>query len=106
MSWRPEFSISSIQTQCFNFIRVLVSFNATHLYACGTFAFSPACTFIVSYLAPSSQAPSLPPHSDSQPILCSPGTLLSFLAPDQFPSMSLCLPPAHPSFSRCETLAF
>lgn len=34
------------ETQCFNFIRVLVSFNATHLYACGTFAFSPACTFI------------------------------------------------------------
>lgn len=36
----------SSETQCFNFIRVLVSFNATHLYACGTFAFSPACTFI------------------------------------------------------------
>ncbi|XP_054419380.1 semaphorin-4A [Pteronotus mesoamericanus] len=36
----------SNETQCFNFIRVLVSFNATHLYACGTFAFSPACTFI------------------------------------------------------------
>ncbi|KAM8814698.1 semaphorin-4A isoform 2-T2 [Rhynchonycteris naso] len=36
----------SNETQCFNFIRVLVSFNATHLYTCGTFAFSPACTFI------------------------------------------------------------
>ncbi|XP_042538119.1 semaphorin-4A [Dipodomys spectabilis] len=36
----------SNETQCFNFIRVLVSFNDTHLYACGTFAFSPACTFI------------------------------------------------------------
>ncbi|KAI6051223.1 semaphorin-4A isoform X2 [Marmota monax] len=36
----------SNETQCFNFIRVLVSFNTTHLYACGTFAFSPACTFI------------------------------------------------------------
>ncbi|XP_003475431.1 semaphorin-4A isoform X2 [Cavia porcellus] len=45
----------SNETQCFNFIRVLVSFNATHLYACGTFAFSPACTFIElrdSYLLP------------------------------------------------------
>ncbi|XP_004589088.2 semaphorin-4A [Ochotona princeps] len=40
------FKMRSNETQCFNFIRVLVSFNATHLYACGTFAFSPACTFI------------------------------------------------------------
>uniref|UniRef100_A0A2K5RN22 Semaphorin 4A n=1 Tax=Cebus imitator TaxID=2715852 RepID=A0A2K5RN22_CEBIM len=43
------------ETQCFNFIRVLVSYNATHLYTCGTFAFSPACTFIElqdSYLLP------------------------------------------------------
>ncbi|XP_010642125.1 semaphorin-4A isoform X2 [Fukomys damarensis] len=36
----------SNETECFNFLRVLVSFNATHLYACGTFAFSPACTYI------------------------------------------------------------
>ncbi|XP_024426777.2 semaphorin-4A isoform X1 [Desmodus rotundus] len=45
----------SNETQCFNYIRVLVSLNATHLYACGTFAFSPACTFIElqnSYLLP------------------------------------------------------
>ncbi|XP_057650153.1 semaphorin-4A isoform X1 [Chionomys nivalis] len=40
------FKKKSSETQCFNFIRVLVSFNATHLYACGTFAFSPACAFI------------------------------------------------------------
>ncbi|XP_027386335.1 semaphorin-4A isoform X2 [Bos indicus x Bos taurus] len=40
------FKRKSNETQCFNFIRVLVSFNSTHLYACGTFAFSPACTFI------------------------------------------------------------
>ncbi|KAG8519998.1 Semaphorin-4A [Galemys pyrenaicus] len=49
------FKKKSNETQCFNFIRVLVSFNATHLYACGTFAFSPACTFIGlqdSYLLP------------------------------------------------------
>lgn len=36
------------QTECFNFIRVLVALNRTHLYACGTNAFSPACTHIVS----------------------------------------------------------
>lgn len=38
------------QTECFNFIRVLVALNQTHLYACGTYAFSPACTYIVSVL--------------------------------------------------------
>uniref|UniRef100_A0A8C5KQG7 Semaphorin-4A n=1 Tax=Jaculus jaculus TaxID=51337 RepID=A0A8C5KQG7_JACJA len=40
------FKKKSNETQCLNFIRVLVSFNATHLYSCGTYAFSPACTFI------------------------------------------------------------
>ncbi|XP_021569581.1 semaphorin-4A-like isoform X2 [Carlito syrichta] len=48
----------SSEMQCFNFIRVLVPFNTTHLYACGTFAFSPACTFIElqdSYLLPISK---------------------------------------------------
>ncbi|XP_058557825.1 semaphorin-4A isoform X1 [Neofelis nebulosa] len=52
------FKKKSNETQCFNFIRVLVSLNATHLYTCGTFAFSPACTFIElqdSYLMPISQ---------------------------------------------------
>ncbi|XP_077934670.1 semaphorin-4A isoform X1 [Halichoerus grypus] len=52
------FKKKSNETQCFNFIRVLVSLNATHLYACGTFAFSPACTFIElqdSYLLPISE---------------------------------------------------
>lgn len=41
------------QTECFNFIRVLVALNQTHLYVCGTYAFSPACTYIVS--VPTSQ---------------------------------------------------
>lgn len=52
------FKRKSNETQCFNFLRVLVSFNATHLYACGTFAFSPSCTFIElqdSYLQPISE---------------------------------------------------
>ncbi|TMS18188.1 Semaphorin-4B [Larimichthys crocea] len=33
---------------CPNFIRVLQFLNATHIYACGTFAFSPRCTYINS----------------------------------------------------------
>ncbi|XP_074079334.1 semaphorin-4A isoform X2 [Macrotis lagotis] len=40
------FKKKSNETECFNFIRVLVAVNASQLYACGTFAFSPACTFI------------------------------------------------------------
>ncbi|NWT19924.1 SEM4A protein, partial [Vireo altiloquus] len=40
------FKKKSQETECFNFIRVLVAVNQTHLYVCGTYAFSPACTYI------------------------------------------------------------
>ncbi|NXI38520.1 SEM4A protein, partial [Galbula dea] len=40
------FKKKSQETECFNFIRVLVALNQSHLYACGTYAFSPACTYI------------------------------------------------------------
>lgn len=33
---------------CPNFIRVLQFLNSTHIYSCGTFAFSPRCTYINS----------------------------------------------------------
>ncbi|XP_068455240.1 semaphorin-4B isoform X2 [Clinocottus analis] len=33
---------------CPNYIRVLQFLNTTHIYACGTFAFSPRCTYINS----------------------------------------------------------
>ncbi|XP_066531311.1 semaphorin-4A-like isoform X2 [Hoplias malabaricus] len=36
------------EMDCPNFVRVLQVVNSTHLYACGTFAFSPRCTFISS----------------------------------------------------------
>lgn len=35
-------------TDCPNFIRVLQFLNATHIYACGTFAYSPRCSYITS----------------------------------------------------------
>ncbi|XP_047460197.1 semaphorin-4A [Mugil cephalus] len=35
-------------TDCPNFIRVLQFLNNSHIYACGTFAFSPRCTYIES----------------------------------------------------------
>ncbi|XP_075580467.1 semaphorin-4A [Pelecanus crispus] len=40
------FKKKSEETECFNFIRVLVALNQTHLYVCGTYAFSPACTYV------------------------------------------------------------
>lgn len=35
-------------TDCPNFVRVLQFLNSSHLYACGTFAFSPRCSYIDS----------------------------------------------------------
>lgn len=37
-----------LQTDCFNYVRFLQSYNSSHLYACGTYAFQPKCTYIVS----------------------------------------------------------
>lgn len=34
------------KTECYNHIRFLQRFNNTHLYTCGTHAFSPLCTYI------------------------------------------------------------
>ncbi|XP_072565991.1 semaphorin-3D [Paramormyrops kingsleyae] len=34
------------QLECANFIRVLHTYNATHVYTCGTGAFQPLCTFL------------------------------------------------------------
>uniref|UniRef100_A0A8C7E7H6 Semaphorin 4A n=1 Tax=Naja naja TaxID=35670 RepID=A0A8C7E7H6_NAJNA len=40
------FKKKSNETECFNFIRILVQLNETHLYTCGTYAFSPTCAYI------------------------------------------------------------
>ncbi|KAM8794311.1 semaphorin-4A [Eudromia elegans] len=40
------FKKKSQETECFNFMRVLVALNQSHLYACGTYAFSPACAYV------------------------------------------------------------
>ncbi|GLD52581.1 semaphorin-4C [Lates japonicus] len=34
------------QTECFNYIRFLQSYNHTHLYTCVTYAFQPKCTYV------------------------------------------------------------
>uniref|UniRef100_A0A4W3H1A1 Sema domain-containing protein n=1 Tax=Callorhinchus milii TaxID=7868 RepID=A0A4W3H1A1_CALMI len=36
------------ETECYNHVRFLKRFNGTHLFTCGTFAFSPRCAYIVS----------------------------------------------------------
>ena len=36
------------QKDCFNYIKILLRYNSTHLYVCGTYAFSPTCAYIVS----------------------------------------------------------
>lgn len=35
-----------MKMDCHNFVRVLQELNSTHMYACGTFAFSPRCIYI------------------------------------------------------------
>lgn len=52
----PDWTPLSLQTECFNFIRFLQPYNASHLYVCGTYAFQPKCTYIVS-AGPSRQTP-------------------------------------------------
>lgn len=41
-------SSSFLQRDCQNYIKILLPLNSSHLIACGTEAFSPACTYIVS----------------------------------------------------------
>ncbi|KAG7473274.1 hypothetical protein MATL_G00093880 [Megalops atlanticus] len=40
------FKGKDLQTDCFNYIKILLRLNSTHLYVCGTYAFSPICTYI------------------------------------------------------------
>ena len=88
-------SISLSQTECFNYIRFLQSYNHTHLYTCGTFAFQPKCTYIVSppsllalYFSLSLSLSSSPFLSLPLPLSLYPFLSLSL----SFPSPSLSLP--------------
>lgn len=38
----------TLQRDCHNYIKMLLQLNSTHLYTCGTCAFSPACAYMVS----------------------------------------------------------
>lgn len=40
----------SLETDCANFVRLLQPFNKTHVYACGTGAFHPQCTYLQLHL--------------------------------------------------------
>ncbi|XP_077424268.1 semaphorin-4B-like [Vanacampus margaritifer] len=41
-----SFKGKNLQTDCFNYIKILLRVNSTHLYVCGTYAFSPVCAYI------------------------------------------------------------
>ncbi|XP_051784432.1 semaphorin-4F [Erpetoichthys calabaricus] len=34
------------EAECHNYVRLLEFYNATHIYACGTYAYNPQCTYI------------------------------------------------------------
>lgn len=40
------------QRDCQNYIKILLPLNSSHLFTCGTGAFSPLCTYIVSVPPP------------------------------------------------------
>nr|XP_013810971.1 PREDICTED: semaphorin-3B isoform X1 [Apteryx mantelli mantelli] len=48
VEWREEcnWAGKDINTECMNFVKILHSYNRTHLYACGTGAFHPTCAFV------------------------------------------------------------
>lgn len=52
-----------LQRDCQNYIKILLQLNSTHLYTCGTYAFSPICSYIRI------QDFSLVKDSDGNPIL-------------------------------------
>ncbi|XP_013858996.1 sema domain, immunoglobulin domain (Ig), transmembrane domain (TM) and short cytoplasmic domain, (semaphorin) 4Ba [Austrofundulus limnaeus] len=41
-----SFKGKDLQKDCFNYIKILLRMNSTHLYVCGTYAFSPICAYI------------------------------------------------------------
>ncbi|XP_064201452.1 semaphorin-4A-like [Anguilla rostrata] len=70
LDWFPsskdldDCSMKGKQTiDCHNFIRVLQFLNSTHVYACGTFAFSPRCTYFDSHAFASVNGPSRKPDA-------------------------------------------
>ncbi|XP_036984338.2 semaphorin-3B isoform X1 [Artibeus jamaicensis] len=48
VEWREEcnWAGKDIGTECMNFVKLLHSYNQTHLLACGTGAFHPTCAFV------------------------------------------------------------
>ncbi|XP_034730423.1 semaphorin-4B-like [Etheostoma cragini] len=41
-----SFKGKNLETDCFNYIKILLRLNSTHLFVCGTYAFSPTCAYI------------------------------------------------------------
>ncbi|KAI1904498.1 hypothetical protein AGOR_G00006270 [Albula goreensis] len=41
-----SFKGKDLQTDCFNYVKILLRLNTTHLFVCGTYAFNPICAYI------------------------------------------------------------
>uniref|UniRef100_A0A4W3GS37 Sema domain-containing protein n=1 Tax=Callorhinchus milii TaxID=7868 RepID=A0A4W3GS37_CALMI len=41
-----NFKGKNLQSDCFNYIKILLQLNSTHIFVCGTNAFSPNCSYI------------------------------------------------------------
>ncbi|XP_032906385.1 semaphorin-4B [Amblyraja radiata] len=41
-----HFKGKSLSSDCFNYMKILLQLNRTHVYVCGTYAFSPTCAYI------------------------------------------------------------
>uniref|UniRef100_A0A8C3AMK7 Si:dkey-49n23.1 n=1 Tax=Cyclopterus lumpus TaxID=8103 RepID=A0A8C3AMK7_CYCLU len=84
----------SLETDCANFVRLLQPFNKTHVYACGTGAFHPQCTYLhvghgtqepVFMLSHSESGRGKCPFSPREPftaLLTEPAFVGSFSIPD------------------------
>ncbi|XP_030045531.1 semaphorin-4B [Microcaecilia unicolor] len=54
LSWKADedkkkqcaFKGKDSERDCQNYVKILLQLNATHLYTCGTYAFSPSCAYI------------------------------------------------------------
>lgn len=59
------------QRDCQNYIKILLPLNSSHLYVCGTGAFSPLCTYVVSAPPLRERSPVLPQGAvvQHQPLL-------------------------------------
>uniref|UniRef100_A0A8D0GGB9 Semaphorin 4B n=1 Tax=Sphenodon punctatus TaxID=8508 RepID=A0A8D0GGB9_SPHPU len=65
-SWDIGLAVPSVPGDCYNYIKILLQLNSSHLYVCGTCAFSPACTYVVSNFSLEQEASGKPLLEDGK----------------------------------------